>query len=225
MKNAIIFGNTSFSTMIKYYITKYTNINIVAFCVNQAYIKEAYLDGIPVVSFETIESYYPPDKFDFFIAVGNNSMNIVRENIYNSLLEKGYKILNFIHPSVVIESASIGQGNIILEGVSIGYHVKIGNGNIIWNNVTLSHEDSIGNFNYIAPSSTLAGRVTVKSNCFLGLNCTIKNDVTISNYTLVGAGCYINKSTLEKDIFISTSTLHLENKNSIDFCKKKDTSL
>lgn len=222
MKNAIIFGNTSFSKMIKYYINKYTDIDIVAFCVNQAYINETSLDGIPVISFESIETCYPPDKFDFYIAIGNNGMNTVRENIYNSILRKGYNILNFIHPSVVIESDSIGQGNIILEGVSIGYHVQIGNGNIIWNNVTLSHEDSIGDFNYIAPASALAGRVTVKNNCFLGLNCTIRNDIVISNYTLVGAGCYINKSTLEKDVFISTSTVHLESKNSIDFCKKKN---
>lgn len=225
MKNAIIFGNTSFSKMVKYYIEKYTDINIVGFCVNQVYVSEPIIDNIPVIPFETIKKKYPPDKYDFFIAIGNNSMNTVREKVYNNISNKGYSILNFIHPSAVIENAFIGHGNIILENVSIGYNVKIGNGNVIWNGVTLSHEDSIGNFNYIAPACALAGRVTIKDNCFLGINCTIKNDITIKSYSLIGAGCYINKSTQEKDVFITTSTLHLSEKNSLDFCRGKSTAL
>ena len=195
MKKSIIFGNTSFSKMLKYYIEKYMNIEIVAFCVDSRYITNPFLDNIPVIPFETIESFYPSDSFDFFIGIGNNLMNTVREKKFFEISNKGYRILNFIHPSATIESANIGSGNIILENVSIGYNTQIGNGNILWNNVTLSHEDSIGNFNYLAPACALAGRVTIKNNCFLGINCTLKNDLTIGSYTLIGAGCYIKRST------------------------------
>ena len=218
-KKIIIFGASSFSTMIAEYIKRFTDKEIVAFTVNKEYLKNSQLINLPVIEFENIEEKFNPSDYSFINAIGYTKMNTVRENIFYNIKEKGYTIEEFIHPSANICADKIGEGNIILENVFIGPHAIIGNGNIIWNGVNISHDAQIGNFNCIAPSTAVAGNVTIKNNCFLGINSSIKNGLTISNKTLIGASCFLNKDTNEEDVYIIENSAKRLDIKSSDFCK------
>ena len=209
-KDIIIFGNTEYSYMIAKYIESFNDNKILSFTVDKAYIRELNLHGIKVIPFEDIEEHACLDNVEFIIGVGYKAMNSVREDIYNRLKKRKFKIGSFFHPNAVIETTDIGEGNIVLSGAYIGVGSKIGNCNIFWNNCNISHDANIGDFNYFSPSATFGGYVNVNDNCFFGLNCTVRNNVFIAKNTLVGAGAYIDRDTELGAVYVPNRTIKLK---------------
>lgn len=212
-KSLIILGNTHFAEMIKIYVEQYRKISVSAFSVDSYFIREKVLVGIPVIPLENLTDQFAPEETEIIIAIGYSQMNKVRKEKINYIKEKGYFLPNFIHPSVHIENAELGEGNIILENCNLGYHSKIGNGNILWNGCNISHDCVIGDNNYLSPSVALAGRTVIEDNCFLGINSCTGHDVYIKKYTLIGAGCFMNSSTEEYDVYVSQKPTKLRKKS------------
>jgi len=210
----IIFGNHEFAKMMAEYVQKFTNNEVSYFTVNKKYIKDSKILGLPVIEFESIENKLDKSEYKFLITLGYNQMNSLRENIFSKVQEKGYEITSFVHPTALVNTEQIGVGNIFLENVFIGPYSKIGNGNVFWNGVNISHNVTIGNYNYFSPSTTFAGNVKVSNNCFLGTNCTVRNGVSISNKTLIGAGCYLNKNTLNDEVYVPSRAVKLDKNSS-----------
>lgn len=215
-RKSIIFGMTPFAKMIRYYIEKYSEIEIVAYTVDAFYKDTDTFDNLPVAAFEEVENQYPSDQYSFILAVGYTHMNSIRKQKYQEIKAKGYRLDNFIHPSVVKENIEIGEGNIILENVTLAYDVKIGNCNIIWNGCQISHESVIGDFNFFSVSSLVAGKTIVKNNCFLGVNSAVRGARVLEDYTLIGAGCYMNYDSIPYGVYVPARSVYLENKKSIN---------
>lgn len=130
-------------------------------------------------------------------------MNNIRKQVHLWLKEHNIEILSYVHPSAVIaQNAVLGEGNIIMEHVTVQPFTKLGDCNILWNGVNISHYDNIGNYNYLAPGVTMAGYVNVGNCCFLGTNCIVKNKAVITDEILVGAGAYVYKNLNDKQVFV-----------------------
>ncbi|MEK5390059.1 acetyltransferase [Margalitia sp. FSL K6-0131] len=216
-KKIIIFGNTNFAKMVKYYIETDTDENFVGFTVDQKFIDKDDVNQTNIVPFEEIESIYPQDEYKILPVIGYNKMNEIRRKIHQSIKLKGYEIASFVHPSAnIAKNVELGEGNIFLENTLIQPFVSIGNGNIFWSNINISHHSIIGNFNFFAPSSSTAGNVIIQDNCFLGNNCTVKNGVEIKSYTLIGAGAYVSTNTKEDSVIVPARSSTLNNVRSMD---------
>ena len=213
-KKIVIFGTTSYSYMLSQYIHENRLGSVVAFMVNKDYMedKTSFFE-YPLFPFEQIEGFCDMQSTEILIGLGYHSMNTSRERIFKEVREKGYKIAQLIHPSSIIETTDIGEGNIILSGVYIGKNSKIGDANIFWNNCNISHDARIGNFNYFSPSFTSGGFVTIDNNCFFGINSAVRSSVKISNKTLVGAGCYLNSNTNPEDVYVPARATRLKHKS------------
>lgn len=215
MKKIIIFGLTDLALRVSHHILQDSQYEVVAYTVERKYMQEQFLNK-PVVPFENIEKYYPPESFGMLICVGYTSMNKVRERIFSEAKVKGYRIMSYIHPTATISTDTMGEGTIIFERVIIGQFVKLGAMNVFDIGTVISHHSEIGDFNYFAPSVAMAGYATVGKNCFFGVNSTIRNKVSISDYTLVGAGCYISKDTEPYSVQVPARSVTLERKSSLD---------
>lgn len=215
MKKVIIFGLTDLSVRISHHIFQDSQYEIVAYTVEREYMQEQFL-GKPVVPFERVEEYYPPDLFDMLICVGYTNMNMVRERIFLTAKEKGYRIMTYIHPTATVFAESIGEETIVFPRAIIDQFVKIGAMNIFEIGTLVGHHSIIGDFNFFAGASVLAGNVTIGSNCFLSVNSTIKNRISIGDYTLVGAGCYVSKDTDPYSVQVPVRSITLVGKNSLD---------
>lgn len=215
-RKCIIFGITSFAKMIRYYVEKYSDLEVVAYTVDRRYKECDIFDGLPLIEFEEIEKKYCVEEYSFILALGYKHMNEIRKQKYHAVKAKGYKLENFIYPNTSQNYFEIGEGNIILENVTLAYGVKIGNANIIWNGCQISHESVIGDFNFFSVSSLIAGKTVVKNNCFLGVNSAVRGARTLEDYTLVGAGCYMNDGSKAYGVYVPVRSLCLENKKSTD---------
>lgn len=212
-KGLFIFGNNNLSKLMVNYVVKYTDYEFLGFCVNREFLEEDIYQGYRNIAFEDIENMYSKDDVEILICIGNNKMNDIRKTVYRNVKVSGYKIAQFIHPSVNLETGSIGEGNIILENVNLGMGSEIGNCNVMWNGCNISHDTTVGDFNYLAPSVSVAGNVKIEDNCFFGIGSIVRSAVTVASYTFVGAGCYLNNSTETEDVYVPQRAIKLERKS------------
>ncbi|MCI9050800.1 MAG: acetyltransferase [Lachnospiraceae bacterium] len=216
MKKLILYGNTTFTKLLKWYIDNDTDRLIMAVTVEDKYIDSDIFEGLPVVSFSEIEKKYNPNEYEILICVGYSHMNNVRKKIFFQCKEKGYSIASYIHSTANIASnVSIGEGNIVLENTLIQPFVKLGDCNLLWYKIAIAHDCIIGNFNTIAGMSSISGFVEIGNNTFIGNNSTVRDSVKISNYTLLGAGSYIDKDTKSYDVYVPQRCIKLD-KQSIE---------
>lgn len=123
------------------------------------------------------------------IAVGDN---ILRENIYQKLIDIGFNTPNIVHSSAYVnDSSSLGEANVIGPNAVIGSKVKIGNNNIINTGAIIEHQSELGNGNHLSLSAVLCGNVSISNNVFIGANSTIIENISISDDVVIGAGTTI----------------------------------
>lgn len=202
MQKIIIYGNGKIAKITYQFLKK--QFEVVAFTVEKDYLKENFIEGLPVVSFENIEKEYDTSRHKMIIAVGYVQMNDIREQKYLEAKKKGYEFINYIHPSVEIhDNITIGKNNIILDHVTIQPYVSIGNSNFIWSNAVIAHGCALGDTNWITSGVVISGDTTVKSKCFLGVNATIGHRIILENENFIGANTLVTKNTNEKEVFIS----------------------
>lgn len=215
-RKCVIFGTTDFGKMLRFYFEKYADVQIVAYTVDKTYLGSDVYDGLPAVAYEEVEKVYPPEEYTMVIALGYKKMNQIRQQKFEDAKRKGYTIENFIHPSAVNDAVEIGEGNIILEHVTLAYGTKLGNSNIIWNGCQISHESQVGDYNFFSVDSVIAGKTTVNNNCFLGINCTVLGNRTLADATLVGAGAFVKENTEPYSVYVPARSVCLENKKSTE---------
>lgn len=216
-KKIVVFGIGDFSDIVCFVAEHRLGQTISGFTVNEKYVKSDEHKGRPLVPFERLEEYFPPEETDLYLGFISKKMFLDREEVFNSMKERGYRVLNLIHPSASVDTDEIGEGNIILQNCSVEHHCSLGNCNILWANVALPHHNKVGNFNNLAPSISLSGYSSIGNHCYIGNNSTIKNRIHIPDFAFVGAGSYITKPIEEKSVWVPHRSYPLEDKTSFDF--------
>lgn len=219
MGKCLIFGQNYFSEMMREYVERYTNIEVVAYIVNKKYRQEDILGDVPVIPYEEFEEVWKPNEVSILVTAGYRGMNGLRQKISDEVREKGYKLQTFIHPSANIYADKVGDGNIILENATLGMHSQIGDGNIVWNGANISHHVEIRDYNFFAPSSVVGGNTYIGNNCFLGLNATVRGGLKVDDYTLVGASAYLNQNSQKYDVYVPGKREALRDKTSLEMFK------
>lgn len=202
MDKVIIYGNGRIAKIIYQFIKN--TYEVAGFTVDENYIEDKTIEGLPLVAFKNIENMYSPDDYKMLIAVGYIQMNNIRDIKYLEAFSKGYDFINYIHPSVQMhDNIKLGKNNIILDNVSLQPYSSIGNSNFIWSNAVIAHGTKIGDTNWITSGVVISGDSTISSKCFLGVNATIGHNVVIEDENFIGANTLVTKSTNKKEVFIS----------------------
>lgn len=127
----------------------------------------------------------------FVLGIGDN---LLREKIYNNILNNGKKVISLINSTASISSfATIGDGVFINRNVMINAFAKIGSNVILNTGCIIEHECEILENVHIAPGAVLAGNVKVGSGSFIGANSVIKEGVKIGKNVIIGAGTVVLK--------------------------------
>lgn len=128
---------------------------------------------------------------DFLLGIGDN---ILRELIYNKIVQKGKKVISLINSSASISRyTTIGEGVFINRNVSINTFAKIGNNVLLNTGCIIEHDCEINDNVHIAPGAVLAGNVKVGAGTFIGANAVVKQGVIIGKNVIIGAGTVVLK--------------------------------
>jgi sugar O-acyltransferase (sialic acid O-acetyltransferase NeuD family) len=193
-KKLVIFGADIMAKMVHFYFSRDSDYEVVAFTVDQEYIKEDIFLGLPVLPFENIERDFPPEKFKMFIAIGPSKMNVNREEKYISAKEKGYHLANYISPNSICNSV-INENVFIGDFAIINPFCTIGNNNIFYEHTFIGNDVIIGEHCYFAPKAAIGTFAHIKNNSVIGTCAVVNTNVVVAKKTLVGASCFISIDT------------------------------
>jgi len=146
----VIIGDGETAVIAYEYFTHDSPYEIVAFSVEQDFLINTKLFGLPVVPFESLEISYNPRDYDAFVAVSYTQLNRVRTRLYLETKAKGFNFVNYISSHAFVwHNVEIGENCFIFENNVIQPFVKIGNNVILWSGNHIGH------------------RTVIKDNCYI----------------------------------------------------------
>ena len=206
-KPLVIFGSGDIAQLAHYYFNTDSNYEVVAFTVDANYIKESEFCGLPVVVFEDVAKKYPPDSYDFFIALSYSKLNTVRKEKFIAAKEMGYKLVSFISSrATVLNEGRIGENCFIFEDNTVQPFVSIGNNVTLWSGNHIGHHSVIHDHTFIASHVVVSGGVEIGEQCFIGVNATLRDHIKIGEKCVIGAGALILADTEAEGVYIGAAT-------------------
>lgn len=196
MKQLAIIGASGHAKVIIDIVEKEGKHQI-AGLIDRSYRENESVLGYPVIGRdEALPSLIIEHKIDgVIIAIGDNYIRSkVAEKLTQICCE--LKFFSAIHPTVSIaKDVLIGDGTVIMAGVSINSSCEIGCHCILNTNSSLDHDATMADFSSLAPGGTIGGNVRVGKYSAIGIGATIIHNVNIGEYTVIGAGSTVLKDT------------------------------
>lgn len=123
------------------------------------------------------------------VAVGDNRS---RRDVFNELIGRGLRAYSVHHPDTTIaESASIGEGTMILAGAVVNPLARVGKNVILNTACILEHHAAIGDHAHVAPGVRMGGNVTVEEGALVGVGAVLLPGVSVGAWAVVGAGAVV----------------------------------
>jgi len=208
LKKLIIFGISDAAELAHYYFTHDSNCQIEAFSVDAAYLPDSgNFCGLPVVPFENVASIYPPERYQFFVALGYSNLNQTRKDKYLAAKALGYELASYVSSRAsILNDGRIGDNCFILEDNTIQPFVTIGNNVTLWSGNHIGHHSRIDDHCFLASHIVVSGRVHVCESCFIGVNATLRDHITVGEKCIIGAGTLILADTESGGAYVGSAT-------------------
>jgi sugar O-acyltransferase (sialic acid O-acetyltransferase NeuD family) len=201
----VIVGAGEFAGIAYDYFTRDSPGEVAAFSVEERYIKERTLFGLPVVPFERLEEHYPPADFRAFVAVTYTFLNRARTRLYEDCRRRGYALASYVSSDArVWHNAQVGDNCFLFEQVVVQYHATVGNNVVIWSGSQVLHRAVVEDHCFLSSHVVIGGYGQVGSGSFLGLNCCVRDAVRVEPDCVVGAGAVVVKATTPRTIYVGS---------------------
>jgi len=201
-KKLIIVGDSSFAEIAYEYFTFDSNYEVVAFSVEQNFLKKNRLCNLPVVPFEQLEVTFPPQEYEIFVAIVYTQLNRLRTRLVDTAKKKGYKLASYISSSAFVwKNVEIGEHCFIFENNTVQPFVKIKDNVILWSGNHIGHHSTIKNNCFISSQVVISGHCTIGESCFIGVNATLSNNVNLGEDNWLSPNVVILKDTENNQLY------------------------
>lgn len=206
-KSLVIFGSGDIAQLAHFYFSTDSAYEVVAFTVDAAYLTSTTFCGLPVVPFEEINKQYPPEQYEFFVALSYSKLNAVRKEKYLAAKAIGYRLASFISSrATVLNEGRIGENCFIFEDNTIQPFVTIGNNVTLWSGNHIGHHSTLKDHCFIASHVVVSGGVEIGEQCFVGVNATLRDHIKIGEKCVVGAGALLLADAAPEGVYLGTAT-------------------
>ena len=206
-KPLVIFGSGDIAQLAHYYFSTDSNFEVVAFTVDASYIKESQFCRLPVVAFADVANIYPPDSYNFFVALSYSELNAVRKEKYLAAKEMGYNLVSFISSrATVLNEGQIGENCFIFEDNTIQPFVIIGDNVTVWSGNHIGHHSKVGNHCFVASHAVISGHVEIGEQCFIGVNATLRDHIKVGARCVIGAGTVLLANADPEGVYMGVVT-------------------
>jgi len=183
----ILYGDSNYAELVKYYFESDTEYRVVAFCVDRAFRQREEIGGLPVVAFEELVSLYDPRKYSLFAAIGYKSMR-VKKALYEKAAATPFPIASYISPKAIVDASNtIGENCMVLPGAILEPFANLEENCFINTGSTVCHHSKIRAHSFLAARSLVGGYSEVGENSFLGFQSTVLQQLVLAPETLVAA--------------------------------------
>ncbi|MEG0431525.1 MAG: acetyltransferase [Anaerovoracaceae bacterium] len=198
----VIVGAGELAEIAYEYFTYDSPYEIVAFAVENNYIKKDKLYDLPVVAFEEVHQIYPVTENKAFVAIPYTNFNRLRTRLYNETKNKGYELVTYISSQAFVwRNVTVGENSFIFENNVLQHHVSIGNNVILWSGNHIGHRSVIKDNCFVSSHVVIAGNCEIGENCFLGVNSTINDEIIVGKDCFISSGALVNRNTIEGNLY------------------------
>lgn len=216
-KPLVIIGAGEFALIADQYFTHDSDYEVVAFCVESAYLKEPMLEGRPVTPYEEIETHFSSDDVSVFVAIPASQLNRLRRRFYEDLKTKGYRFATYISSRAFVwRNAEIGENTFIFENNVIQPFAKVGDNCILWSGNHVGHRAVIRNHVFIASHAVISGYCEIGEGCFIGVNTTFNDNVKVGENAVIGSGALIARDAEGGKVYAGTPARAIPGRSSFD---------
>lgn len=206
-KPLVIFGTGDIAQLAHFYFSTDSNYEVVAFTVDGNYINSHEFCGLPIVAFEDVSEKYPPEAYDFFIALSYSKLNSVRKEKFHAAKNHGYRLVSYISSrATVLNGGQIGENCFIFEDNTIQPFVIIGNNVTLWSGNHIGHHSVIKDHTFVASQVVVSGGVEIGEQCFIGVNATLRDHIKVGDRCVIGAGALLLTDADPEGVYIGTAT-------------------
>lgn len=143
------------------------------------------------------------------LGVGAATNPQLRKQLFDRLTQHGFELPSFVHPDSRVEATvTMGTGNQIFSGATVGTSVKLGNNTLINCGCVISHDCVIGSHSHITPGAVLAGAVSVGENSTIGMGCTVFLGKRIGDEVIIGNGIHVFDDVADGTFLRPKKTAH-----------------
>ena len=192
IKNIVIFGSSGHCKVIIDIIEKSNRYNLVGIIDKYQEKGKIFFDYEIIGRDEEIEVLIKNYNIECgVIGIGDNS-------IRKKIVEYVYQICsNFIfetliHPkSNIGKNVIIGDGTVVMSGVSVNSDTKIGSHCIVNTNSSVDHDCNLGDYVSVSPNSGIGGNVNIGDQSFIGIGANIIHNINIGNNNVIGSSSLV----------------------------------
>lgn len=216
-RKLILVGAGEFAEIAYEYFSVDSEYEVISFSVEEAYLNETKLNGLPVVPFERLAEFFSPTEYYVFVAIPSTQLNRLRTRLYLALKNMGYKMATYISSHAFVwRNASVGENCFIFENNVVQPFVTIGNNCILWSGNHIGHRTVIEDNCFLTSHVVVSGYCRIGHSSFLGVNSTFNDNVTIAHSCVIGSGSLVRKSLLDSEsLYIGNPAKKVEGKSSL----------
>lgn len=191
-KKIVLFGTGDLAKILCEYFTEDSDYEVAGFTVDKEHLTDESIMGLPVVPFEDVESYFPPESHDAHVCIVYKNMNRNRAEICKCVEAKRYTLASYISShSFIAKSAKIGKHACIFEDNTIQPFVEIGDNVVMWSGNHVGHHSTIDDNVFISSHCVISGHCRIGGNSFMGVNSTLANNTTIGKESWIMHGSIV----------------------------------
>lgn len=206
-KKLVIFGAGEIAQLAHYYFTHDSDVDVVAFTADRAFLTEPSFCGLPVVAFEDVVQLYPPATHSFFVALSYSKLNVIRKDKYLAAKALGYECISYISSkATMLNEGRIGENCFILEDNTVQPFATIGNNVTLWSGNHIGHHSTIKDHSFVSSHVVVSGGVVIGENCFIGVNATLRDHITIGDRCVIGAGTILLSNAEPEGVYMGNET-------------------
>jgi sugar O-acyltransferase (sialic acid O-acetyltransferase NeuD family) len=199
----VVFGADTFASLAWYCLSHDSPYRVVAFTVDRAFIRGASHEGLPVVAFEDLAAYFPPDEVRLLLPLGYHAINGLRRARYEEAKRRGYRFVSYVSSRASVwPDLRIGENCLIYEHAVIQPFARIGNNVIIRSAAHISHHCQVADHAFVAAGVTFGGNVTVGEQAFVGVGAVLRDGLTVAERTFIGAGAVVIADTEADGVYV-----------------------
>ncbi len=199
----VIFGAGNFASRTWYVLTHDSPHRVAGFTIDSEYCTVESKHGIPVVPFEKLEQYYPPNRVAMLVSLGARNINGLRANRYHAANVRGYSFISYVASRAIVwPDLQIGENCMIFDGAAINPFVVIGNDCILGSGSIVAHNTVLEDHCFLASHAAVAGCVKIGERCFLGINSSIRDGITLAPRYFVAAGAVVTADTEPDGVYV-----------------------
>lgn len=152
----------------------------------------------------SISAFSQYSDCQFIIAGFANDKDIDRvRRTHEMMVLPDSRFETVIHPSAEISHfAEIGNGTVIMAGVTIAPGVKIGNHVMVMPNAVIEHNSEIHDYCNICAGAIISGYVTIAECCWIGANASITSKIIVGCSSLVGIGAVVIRNVINESVMV-----------------------